>query len=141
MYMGKPTGPSAGMVFCQNEKNKRDEGNLKGDCFVGISGYRCIVQFKGKRHSFGSHETVTLCNAVHDKELLRLNKGFVPTKKARKPLAKGYREQKLADGTATFYPGIILNKKMVSLGTTKCADKAQAIYLKRFEKEFGPIEK
>ena len=136
-YGGRPTGPSAGMIFCQNELERMASGELKGDCFQSGEGYRCIVQFKAKRHSFGSFETIKLCNEHYDYQLKRLNNGITPEKKTRKPLKKGYRKQKLIDGSYTFYPRIMLNGKAVELGSTKCEEKAQAVYLKRFKEEFG----
>ena len=139
-YAGRETGPGFGMVLCKNELERISGGDLKGDCFQSGEGYRCIVQYKAKRHSFGSFETVKLCNAHYDYQLKRLNKGFVPEKKRRKPVPKGYRVSANKYIPDIYYPYIMLNKKRIELESTRCKKEARAIYLKAFEKEFGPIE-
>ena len=136
-YGGRPTGPSAGMVFCTQELMRINSEPLRSGCEYINGAYKCIVQFKAKRYPFNSHETITACNAQHDKELARLQGGAIPKKSTRKPLAKGYRTLKNRDGSITFYPFIMLGGKKIGLGSTRCEEKAQGIYMLRFEKEFG----
>ena len=139
MYMGRPVGPSAGMIFCQNELERMKEGELRQDCYQSGEGYRCVVQYKGKCNSFGSFETIALCNAHYDKQLNRLSNGIALPKKTRKPVPKGYRTCINKESPPRHYPYIILNKKRVELGATGCKKEARKMYLARFELEFGPV--
>lgn len=138
MYMGKPTGPSAGMILTNMEYNKSLNLKLRPHCIVVDGKYQCKVKIGRKLLSFGRFDTIAKCNDQYDKFE---NVSPEEVKKSRKKHpGKGYREIKNREGKVLRYEArLMVNKKLETVGYFKDKEDARAAYLVRWVEVHGPI--